>query len=479
MTQPRAADTLGMPEAEMRSLGHQMVEMVIAHLVGRADEKAIEVTDRASLEALIGGPVPHEPSDAASALATLRAHVIPNQQHGDHPRYFARVPSPAAFTGILGDWLATGFNSIAASWVGGSGTAVTELVVIDWLRQCMRMPEGTQGIIVSGGSLANFTAFAAAFAAKGRGVVYTNDQTHASLKRNLTAVGLSPSDIRVLKTNARQEYDVDALAQAIHADKAAGLTPVMVICNAGSTNTGAVDPLHAIAALARSENLWMHVDAAYGGPAALTAQGAQELAGMELADSLVIDPHKWLFQPYDCGVVLVRHPGALERAFAMSPEYLKDVMGGEDTVDLFNRSLELTRKTRALKLWLTFKTHGLTRIAAGIQAGMDIAVRAQAMVQAQPEIWELVTPAKLGILTFARRGAGPRDHERLVSQLTAEGWATLSSTTIKERTVLRLCTLNPLTTDEDIRQTLERLAVMPVFGREGWRGAGAQPNSSI
>ena len=214
MTQARAADTLGMPEAEMRALGHQMVEMVIDHLVGRADEKAIEVTDRASLEALIGGPVPLEPSDAASALATLRAHVIPNQQHGDHPRYFARVPSAAAFTGILGDWLATGFNSIAASWIGGSGTAVTELVVIDWLRQCMRMPEGTQGIIVSGGSLANFTAFAAAFAAKGRGVVYTNDQTHASLKRNLTAAGLSPSDIRVLKTNARQEYDVDALAQA-------------------------------------------------------------------------------------------------------------------------------------------------------------------------------------------------------------------------------------------------------------------------
>ncbi len=464
MTPARAADTLGMPEAEMRALGHQMVEMVIAHLVGRAEEKAIEVTDRASLEAVIGGPVPQEPSDAASALATLRAHVIPKQQHGDHPRYFARVPSPAAFTGILGDWLATGFNSIAASWVGGSGTAVTELVVIDWLRQCMRMPEGTQGIIVSGGSLANFTAFAAAFAAKGRGVVYTNDQTHASLKRNLTAAGLSMSDIRVLKTNARQEYDLDALAQAIRADKAAGLKPVMVICNAGTTNTGAVDPLHAIAAFARSENLWMHVDGAYGGPAALTAQGAQDLAGMELADSLVIDPHKWLFQPYDCGVVLVRHPGALERAFAMSPEYLKDVMGGEDSVDLFNRSLELTRKARALKLWLTFKTHGITQIAAGIQAGMDIAVRAQAMVETQPDVWELVTPAKLAILTFARRGAGPQDHERLVAQLTEEGWATLSSTNIMGRTVLRLCTLNPLTTDEDIRATLGRLAVMPVFG---------------
>ena len=439
----RSVDTLGMGEAEMRALGHAMVDRVIDHLVGRANEPAIAVTDRAGLEARIGGAVPQGPSDAATAMAALLAEVIPNQQHGDHPRYFARVPSPAAFTGILGDWLGTGFNTIATSWVGGSGPAVTELIVIDWLRQCMGLPEGTQGIVVSGGSLANFTAFAAAFAAKGRGVVYMNDQTHSSLKRNLTAAGLDAGDIRVLATNARQEYDVDALRAAIAADRAAGRQPVMIVANAGTTNTGAVDPLPQIAALARTENLWLHIDGAYGGPAMMTAQGARDLEGMQLADSLVIDPHKWLFQPYDCGVVLVRHPGALERAFAMSPEYLKDVMGGEDKVDLFNRSLELSRKTRALKLWLTFQTHGRDKIAAAIQAGMDCAARAQAMVQAQPQVWELVTPAKLGIVTFARIGAGGGDHARLVAQLTDDGWATLSSTVIAGRSVLRLVHAEP------------------------------------
>ena len=464
MTEARASDTLGMSEGEMRALGHQMVDMVVDHLVGRTDEKAIALTDRASLEALIGGPLPLQPGDGATAMNILRNHVIPNQQHGDHPRYFARVPSPAAFTGILGDWLGTGFNSIATSWVGASGTTVTELVVIEWLRQCVRMPAATQGIIVSGGSLANFTAFAAAFATKGRGLVYINDQTHASLRRNLLAAGLSPADIRVLPSNARQEYDVAALAKLIEADKAAGLHPVMVVGNAGTTNTGAVDPLRELAALARAQDLWFHVDGAYGAPAALTTQGAIQLAGMELADSLVIDPHKWLFQPYDCGVTLVRHPGALERAFAMAPEYLKDVMGSEDRVDLFNRSLELSRKTRALKLWLTFKTHGLTRITAAIQAGMDIALTAQAIIQSQTAAWELVTPAKLGILTFARRGAGPQDHARMVAQLTEEGWATLSSTTIMGRTVLRLCTLNPLTTESDIRGTLGRLGAMDITG---------------
>ena len=148
----------------------------------------------------------------------------------------------------------------------------------------------------------------------------------------------------------------------------------------------------------------------------------------------------------------------------MAPEYLKDVMGSEDRVDLFNRSLELSRKTRALKLWLTFKTHGLTRITAAIQAGMDIALTAQAIIQSQTAAWELVTPAKLGILTFARRGAGPQDHARMVAQLTEEGWATLSSTTIMGRTVLRLCTLNPLTTESDIRGTLGRLGAMDITG---------------
>ena len=460
----RPADTLGMGEDEMRRLGHAMVDMVIAHLVGRGDEPAIEVTNRATLEAVIGGPVPQGPSDAAVALATLREHVIPKQQHGDHPRYFARVASPAAFTGILGDWLGTGFNTIATSWVGGSGPAVTELIVIDWLRQLLGLPAETQGIIVSGGSLANFTAFAAAFAMKGRGVVYLNDQTHASLKRNLTAAGLEPGDIRVLKTNAQQRFEMADLAAAIAADRAAGREPVMIVANAGTTNTGAVDPLAELAQLARAEDLWLHVDGAYGAPAALTPKGKALMAGLELADSLVLDPHKWLFQPYDCGCVLVRHPGALERAFTMNPEYLKDVMGGEDEVDLFNRSLELSRKTRALKLWLTFKTHGVDRIAAAIAAGMDISERAQAMVEAAPQVWELVTPAQLGIVTFARRGAGAKDHARLVHALTEQGWATLSSTQIAGRSVLRLCTLNPLTTEADLQGTLDRLAAMQLTG---------------
>ena len=459
---PPLADTLGMSEDDMRRLGYEMVDMVVQHLASRHDEPAIAVTARAALEAKIGGPVPMGPSDASSALVTLRDEVLGNMQHGDHPRYFARVASPAAFTGIVGDWLATGFNAIATSWIGGSGTAVLELVVLDWLRQLLGMPEGTQGIIVSGGSLANFTAFSAAFASKGRGTVYLNDQTHSSLKRNLTSAGLAESDIRVLPTNSQQKFDMAGLAQAIAADRTAGRKPVMVIANAGTTNTGAADPLTEVAALCQAEGLWMQVDGAYGGPAALTARGKAHLAGLELADSLVLDPHKWLFQPYDCGCVLVRHAGALERAFTMTPEYLKDVMGKENEVDFFNRSLELSRKARALKLWMTFKTHGVERIAAAIDAGINLAEAAQRFILRDSKNWELVTPAQIGIVTFARRGATAADHAAMVQDITQSGYATLSSTVIAKRSVLRLCTLNPMTTEADISGTLDRLLSVPL-----------------
>ena len=454
------ADTLGLTEEQMRALGYQVVDMVVDHLAGRGDEPAIAVASRKSVEAAMGGAVPEEASDPAAALVALRDVVLPYMQHGDHPRYFARVPGPSSFAAILGDWLATGYNAMAATWVGGSGPATIELIVIDWLRQLLGMPEGTQGIIVSGGSMANFTAFAACFAVKGRGVVYLNDQTHASLKRNFAALGVPREDIRVLPTGTDLKFDMGELSAAIADDRAKGRKPVLIVASAGTTNTGTCDPLLELAALCKANGLWMHVDGAYGAPAALTPRGRAHLIGMELADSLVLDPHKWLFQPYDSGCVLVRHAGALERAFTMNPEYLKDVMGQDDEVDFFNRSLELTRKTRALKMWMMFKTYGSARIASAIERGIELAQIAQALIEKDVSTWELVTPAQIGIVTFARRDAKPGQHAAMVNAITESGYATLTSTAINGRSVLRLCTINPNTTETDIAETLRRLAVM-------------------
>jgi len=456
----RPADTLGMSVEEMKALGYRMVDMVVAHLANRSDETAAKVGSLADLTAKLGGPVPQSASDPAAAMAFLEESVLAYMQHGDHPRYFARVPGPSSYAGILGDWLATGYNAIASSWAGGSGTAVLELVVLDWIRELLGLPQGTSGILASGGSMANFTAFAACFAVKGRGVVYLNDQTHASLKRNITALGIPPEDMRVLKTGADLKFDMGMLAEAIVADRKSGKTPVLVIANGGTTNTGTADPLNAVADLCAAHGLWMHVDGAYGAPAALTPKGKAHLAGMERSHSLVLDPHKWLFQPYDCGVVLVREAGALEKAFAMYPEYLKDVMGRQGEIDLFNRSLELTRRARALKIWLMFKTHGAERIVAAIARGIALAEFAEAEILRHGDTWELVTPAQIGVVTFAFRGAGEKTHAAMVDAITASGYATLTSTVIGGRNVLRLCILNPLTTEADISETLARLAAI-------------------
>ena len=452
------ADALGMDADEMRRLGHLVVDLVVDRLQRKRSEPAIVSGEPAALMEALGGPLPEDPGDAEQSLRLLAEVALAYQQHGDHPRYFARVPGPSSFAGVLGEWLGTGFNTICASWGGASGPATVELVVVEWLRQMLGMPEGTEGVLVSGGSIANVTGFLAARAELGRGVSYYTDQTHASLHRDLVAMGCIDEHMHKMASDDDYRMSVDTLQSAVAADRAAGLRPVMVIATAGTTNTGAVDPLNDIADFCARENLWLHVDGAYGGPAAITARGREQLAGMERADSLVLDPHKWLFQPYDVGVCLVRRPGALERCFAMSPEYLKDVQATTGEVNFGNRSLELTRRSRALKLWLSLRTYGARRFRAGVQRGIELAEYAEREILAHPQTWELVTPARLGVVTFAFTDWKAGEHAASTRAVTDSGYSCVSSTMLRERSVLRLCTINPLTTEEDIADTLRRLA---------------------
>ncbi|MGH2914450.1 MAG: pyridoxal phosphate-dependent decarboxylase family protein, partial [Solirubrobacteraceae bacterium] len=265
------------------------------------------------------------------------------------------------------------------------------------------------------------------------------------------------AEIRVLTTDDRLRLPAATVADAVAADCRDGGRPAFVIATAGTTNTGAVDELEQIAALCAGEELWFHIDGAYGAPAALCDAGRAPLRGIELADSLVVDPHKWLFTPYDAGIVFVRHAGLLERAFAARPEYLADVQSRTGTVDFGNRGLELSRRARAFKLWLMFRTHGAQRIAEAVQRGIELAQHAQGLIEADP-FWELVTPAQLGIVTFTHPGWDAAEHAARVAALTADGYAAATSTDLRGRAALRLCTINPRTTEADIAGTLDRLA---------------------
>ena len=450
-----SAERLELAPEEMRELGYWVVDRVIEHLTEIDREPALRAASPEELAAALGGPVPQGPSDPREALRTLVDVALANMQRSDHPRFFARVPGPSSFAAVLGDWLATGFNVNATSWAGGSGPVTVELVALDWLAQLLGLPAGTEGVMASGGSLANLIGLLAARASVGPGVVYQCDQAHASIARGLRTTGFG--EIRTLASDEDFRMPVDGLVRAIEEDRRAGLEPRIVVASAGTTNTGAVDPLEALADLCAAERIWLHVDGAYGAAAALCDAGQRALAGLERADSLVLDPHKWLFQPYDAGCVFVRRAGALAATFGMTSEYLADVTAGEGEIDLRDRTLELSRRARGLKLWLSFRTYGAEGFRAAIERGIELAEHAQRVLEADPR-WEIVTPAQLGIVTFALRGAGEHEHAARAAALARDGYAAVTSTRLRGRAVLRLCTINPRTRHEEIERTLELLA---------------------
>lgn len=446
-------DPLGLSVERFRELGHQLVDRVADHWAGLDGVPVVRGADRDSL-AVLAGPVPEEPGDIEELIEVLAAVALSNMQNSAHRRFFTRVPSPASFAGILGEWLGVGYNGVAASWGGGAGTSELELVVVEWLARLMGFPPETEGVLVSGGSIGNMTALAAARAAGYGEAVLLSDQTHASIGRALRLLGFAGDQIRVVPARDRFRWAIEDVLAAVGDGDRGRAT---VIATAGTTNTGACDPLDRLADLCAERDLWLHVDGAYGAPAALTDSGRAVMRGLERADSLTIDPHKWLFQPFDAGVALVRRPGALEACFTINPEYLRDVLTGTDGgVDFRNRGPELTRRARAVKVWLTLRAHGTRAIAEAIARSIALAEEVQGVLESDAR-WEVVTPAQLGVITFGCVGLTGPEHVERARLVTAGGYAAVSCTELDGRTVYRLCLINPLTTLADVRETLERL----------------------
>jgi len=455
------SDLLDMSSEELRTLGYWVVDRTIEHLTTLNERPAITPGSAAELSAALGGTLPVTAGDIGADLSLLADVALEQQQHGDHPRYFARVPGPSSPAAVLGDWLATGMQSVASSWGGGSGPTTIELVTLGWLRDALGLAPLSEGVMLSGGSTANATALMAARSHQGSGVIYLTDQTHASIKRALLAFGQSDSEIRVVPTDDGFRMDPQALREAIALDVAGGHTPSIVIGTSGTTNTGAVDDLVTLRSICDDHGMWLHVDGAYGGPVALGHRGRTLVTNLDLADSFVMDPHKWLFQPYDIACCYVAREGLLHETFAMYPEYLADVSGEE--VDMSNRSLELSRRSRAIKLWLTLRAYGLDTLGSAIDRGIALAEYAQELVDQSP-VFETFTPAQLGIVTFAAPQADDAAHRNAAAALTADGFAAVTSTTLRGHTVLRLCTINPKTTTEDLDGTISRLERFVVKG---------------
>jgi glutamate/tyrosine decarboxylase-like PLP-dependent enzyme len=367
----------------------------------------------------------------------------------------------------MADTLAAGFNVFAGTWLEASGPAEIELVTLDWLRQLCGFPDSAREVFTSGGSVANLTALAVARHVKlqndTRGaMVYCSDQTHSSVERGLRILGFAPHQLRKLPTDGAFRLDMAALRQAVAEDRAAERVPFCVIGNAGTTNTAAIDPLPPLAAYCRQEDLWLHVDGAYGAATVFCEYGRTLLQGIERADSLSLDPHKWLFQPYEIGCVLVREGHWLKETFHILPEYLKDAAGEAEEVNFCDYGMQLTRAFRALKLWMSLKVFGRAGFAAAVRRGVELAEVAESTIRKRLD-WEVVTPAQMGVVTFRCVPAGLAPPEvdelnrRLLEGMIREGFAMLSSTELCGRTVLRMCTINPRATEADIEETIEHL----------------------
>ena len=312
--------------------GTRIAELVADHIATLRNQPAQHSISRAEATRLIASPPPEKGSDLEQILNTLQERVFPYHAREPHPHFMGYIPSSPTFPAILGDWLASGYNFFAGVWSVASGPNEIELVVLDWFRQWLGMPAGTSGLLTSGGSAATLTAVVAARHAAdpsgdmvSRLTLYTSEQAHSSAQRAAWIAGIPRTNVRAIDTDDDFRMHVDALREAVATDRAAGLVPFMVVASAGTTNTGAVDPLAKIADLCEREQLWMHVDAAYAGFAALTSSGTKTLAGIDRADSVTLDPHKWLFVPFECGCLLARDPRKLEEAFSIHPEYLTDV----------------------------------------------------------------------------------------------------------------------------------------------------------
>jgi glutamate/tyrosine decarboxylase-like PLP-dependent enzyme len=452
----------------MRRAGYATVDALVDRLANPGADPVLRRADPAEMRARLGGPPPEQPAGYEAVLARLLADVLPHASRTDHPAYFAFIPSFTTWPAALAELMAAAANPYCGAWMEAAAATQIELEVVDWFRTWLGMPAGTAGLLVTGGSAANLTALLVAREAAGGpsddSVVYVSDQAHSSLARTARAMGLRPQQVRVLPTDEHWRLAPDTVAAAVRADRGAGRNPIALCASAGSTNTGAVDPLADLAGTCAAEGLWLHVDAAYGGFAALAPKGRAALAGIERADSVTLDPHKWLFQPMECGAVLIRDGARLERTFAIHPDYLDDAgPHGESEVNFADRGLQLSRGFRALKVWTSVQTFGLAAFRAAIQRGLELAEFAESLVRGRAEL-ALMAPATLGIVCFRREwpGADEAETERLglalVDDLERSGTALVSTTRLAGRHAIRLCVLNPTSSPEDVRRVIEYFA---------------------
>jgi len=414
-------------------------------------------------------PMPEQGTSFDRILKRLFGKVIPTSLNTASPGYLAYIPGGGVFHAAVADLIADATNRYVGVWIAAPALAQLEANVIQWFSGVLGLPAGSGGLLTTGGSMANLIAIVTARRERLppdflRGVIYVSAEAHHSVLKSAIFAGFSPEQVREVPTDERSRVRVDALQEAIRRDADHGLTPFLIVANAGSTNTGAVDDLSALAAVAEKERLWLHVDAAYGGFFALTERGKAILKGIERADSITLDPHKSLFLPYGTGCLLVREQEALRRAHSGTASYMPPMQGEGELVDFCELGPELSRDARGLRVWLPLKMHGAGVFRAALDEKLDLARYAAARLREMPGI-EIMAEPVLSLLAFRVRPSGLGEGEaldaynrRLMARVNEKQRVLLTGATVKGKFVIRMCILSFRTHKERVDMALEDIA---------------------
>ena len=448
-----------MPAEEFRQYGHQLIDWIadffanIGNLAAFPDVQPGDILSKLSAVP----PIKGEPMD--EILADVDRVIMPGMAHWNHPRFFAYFTSSGSAPGVLGELLSAAFNVNSMLWQSCPSATELEQATLDWLRQMLGLTSEFFGIMYDGGSSSTFHAIAAAreqlaeLKVRERGLsgrsdvpqlrLYTSDQGHSSVDKAAVALGLGLDSVRRVAVNDQYQMSPQALEEAIAEDRSAGALPFCVVATVGSTSCTSIDPVPEVADICQREGLWLHIDAAHGGATAVVPEMRYVLDGCERADSIVVNPHKWLFVPLDLSVLYTRKPEVLQRAFSLVPEYLR-TMQGIDVVNYMDYGIPLGRRFRALKLWFVIRYFGVEGITARIREHVRLARQFAGLVDAHSE-FERLAPVPLSTVCFRAHPHAMNDdellnrfNEQLMQSINRTGEAFLSHTKLSGRFALRL-----------------------------------------
>ena len=457
-------------KAEREALGRAALDWALNYFADQSELPIYPTISATELSSILSGPLPLDPQDLTKVLADAQ-RIADHGRHNGHPRMFGYVQSSASFAGVMGDLLASAINQNVTSWRSAPAATTIEHQVIEWLKEMVGFDSDGMGVLMSGGSMANFAGLAVALRAgtdadlnqhgvaalPGKPRIYTSSMTHMSIGKAASMLGVGKDAIVALPVNDAFQMDATALAAQIASDRSAGHHPVCVVATAGDVNTGAIDPLEAIAEVCRAARLWLHVDGSYGALAARSPHVGGAMRALDRADSMSLDPHKWLFAPTDVGCLLVRDAAALQRAFSTGACYI-DVVADKDMSEFayWDHSPELSRRFRALKIWFLLRIHGARAAHDAIDGNIATAKHLATLVE-QSSDFELLAPVPLSIVCFRYNSQGDEFNKRLMVEVQRDGDSYLSNATINGRFALRACIVNYRTTNADVERLLDTI----------------------